>query len=684
VPDDPYKYFRVEAQDLLDQLNQDVLALDQTPSPQRISRLLRHAHTLKGAAHVVKQRAIGELAHEIEERLAPFRQGLEPVPSALVNALLEQLDAIVPLLAAIQLRTAASSAQPAAPQLTAADSERTLRANIDELDGVVDGVSVALSELGALRGLVGKLAELRRAADLGARPAGAAHHLDARTTQRALEQARTLCEHTANACRDLEAQLTARLERALRELDAVRVTAEQLRLSPTGVMFDALKRAVRDAAQELGKQVRVETHGGDTRLDGSVFELVQRALFHVVRNAVAHGIETPEQRRALGKPAIGLIRIEVRRRGRGVEFSCQDDGGGIDQTAVRAALIKGGAMRAEVDTLAGAPLHAALLRAGVSTAGRVTSISGRGVGLDVLRDAAERLGGTLHLDSPPGSGLRVELVIPLSIASIEALAVESDGQQSSLPLDAVSRSIRLDPCDVESTARGQSIVRDGEVIPFVSLSRALRRREQRGGRGRTTAVILRSTAGAVALGVDRVLGTKTIVLRKLPALLPRSSLVAGATLDALGQPVLVLDPEALRAEALRSRARSAPNAAPRLPVMIVDDSLTTRMLEQSILESAGYEVVLASSAEQALSQAHSLPCALFLCDVEMPGMDGFSFVEHTLRDPALRHIPCVLVSSHDAPEDIARGRAVGARGYVVKSRFDQRELLTLIGKLLAS
>jgi len=299
-----------------------------------------------------------------------------------------------------------------------------------------------------------------------------------------------------------------------------------------------------------------------------------------------------------------------------------------------------------------------------------------------LREAAERLGGSIRLDAQPGRGFEVELVVPLTAAALETLVVESGELRASVPLDAVRRSVRIPTAEIARSAAGDQLLHDGVALPFLPLAAALAQPETRRG-GFTTAVILETPAGTFGLGVTRVAGTKTAVLRQLPAILPRNPYVLGAALDPFGNPELVLDPDGLYAHAARG---STPSVAPRTiaPILIVDDSLTTRMLEQSILQSAGYAVELACSAEEGLSRARASHFSLFLVDVEMPGMDGFGFVENTQRDPELRKIPSVLVSSRDAPEDLARGKAAGARGYIVKGRFDQRELLDLIGRLMAS
>jgi two-component system chemotaxis sensor kinase CheA len=221
------------------------------------------------------------------------------------------------------------------------------------------------------------------------------------------------------------------------------------------------------------------------------------------------------------------------------------------------------------------------------------------------------------------------------------------------------------------------------VLPFVSLARLLGASGARGRNGQPRiAVLVRGDAGVAALGVDRMLGTTTVVLRPLPELAPASPIVAGAALDAEGNPQLVLDPDALVAEARRAQPSEAEPVRGAQSVLVIDDSLTTRMLEQSILESAGYDVHLATSGEEALEKARARRYALFLVDVEMPGMDGFTFLEHKRADPTLRDIPAILVTSRGAPEDVQRGRDAGACHYVVKSEFDQAQLLERIRALV--
>jgi two-component system chemotaxis sensor kinase CheA len=254
---------------------------------------------------------------------------------------------------------------------------------------------------------------------------------------------------------------------------------------------------------------------------------------------------------------------------------------------------------------------------------------------------------------------------------------------ASIPLEAIRETLRVQESDIAPSSEGDSILHQSQVVPIRELGDALGRATSRGGRAARSAVIVHAGAKVAAVVVDRVLGTANIVMRSLPPYLAADPVVAGVSLDADGNPQLVLDPAGLVANARASgRSERAAPKKERLPILVIDDSLTTRMLEKSILESAGYWVEVATSAEEGLVKARERRHALFLCDVEMPGMDGFTFVGQTRADPALRETPAILVTSRNAPEDKKRGETAGASAYIVKSEFDQVRLLQIIRSLV--
>lgn len=675
---DVYRYFRVEARDLLEQLGMGILELEKGGGDgQTVPRLLRLSHTLKGAARVVRQSEIAEHAHAIEDVLAPLRDSAGAMPRAPVDAMLKLLDGIATHVAA--LVPAADAEPPRVGKPAPEKAPSTVRADVAELDALLEGISQAHAQIAALRRHEGAA---QRARDLADR---LVVHLSPRRRRGELlagSPSQSMAEEMRAVVGGLGRGLAGCVDQMDRELRQVRDAAEQLRLIPAATLFAALERSTRDAAQTLGKRVIFEARGGDVRLDAEVLGAVQSALLQMVRNAVAHGIESEGERIARHKPIEGRVTLDIARQGRRMVFSCTDDGAGVDLDGVRRAAQRKGWLAPTTQELDAQALLQLLLRGGLSTTTVVTEVSGRGIGLDVVRDAVERLGGEVAVDTTAGRGTTLRLTVPLSIVALDALIVEAAGMVASIPLDNVQRTLRHGMQEIARTAHGDSMVHDGKVIPFTSLSRVLQpAAPPRTGRF-GSAVIIEGAGAVAAIGVDRLLGTARVVLRPLPAFTPAAPAVAGASLDVEGRPQLVLDPDGLVREAQRAGAQPQPNDIVRKSVLVVDDSLTTRMLEQSILESAGYIVHAAVSAEQGLEQARRHRYALFLVDVEMPGMDGFTFIERTRADPALRDVPAILVTSRSSPEDRRRGQEVGAQGYIVKSEFAQAEFLQRVHELV--
>lgn len=684
---DPYKYFRIEARELLEGLSRGALELEKGEAGKElVGRLLRQAHTLKGASRVVKQPAIGDLAHAIEDVLAPFREGHATVPRERVNEVLKLLDAIARKVTLLEGEGGMKSSDKVVPERGTKPSDRivpetvppeiaeTVRVELGEMDSLLESVSETSARVSALEREARKLEGLARAAA----------RLEGELGRGGDPRLLGLAEDLGRSLSSVRRSLDQRLEESGRELLQVREKVNRLRLLPAAAIFAPLERAVRDAAQSVGKRVEFHASGGETRLDVHVLGALRDALLHVVRNSVAHGIEPEADRLSAGKPPAGRVELTVERRGNRVTIGCRDDGRGIDVEAVRkAALRKGLLSPAKASSMPAADVVRLILTGGVTTTGEVTEVAGRGVGLDVLREAADRLKGEVAIRTERGKGTTVEITAPVSLSSLPALLVEAAGTTAAIPLDAVPGTRLISESDVARSSDGDSVIHDGKGIPFVPLSRLLGAKGPPAGpRKAWSAVIVRSAEGSVALGVERVLGTSSVVVRPLPAWLGAEAVVFGAALDADGSPQLVLDPPGLVRTALAAGGRGEARAPARPPILVVDDSLTTRMLEQSILESSGYDVDLATSGEEGLARARKRRYGLFLVDVEMPGMDGFDFIARARSDPALRETPSILVTSRGSEEDRRRGEQTGALAYIVKSDFDQGRLLDIIRNVI--
>lgn len=683
---DQYKYFRIEARELLEGLNQAVLELERGGSrKETVARLLRLAHTLKGASRVVKQPGIAELAHAIEDVFDPYRDGNDPISHECTNqalGLLDMIGAKVTSLDALSAEVRKETSRSVGEEIF-----ETVRVEIEEMDRLLEGVSEASVQIRALRREQDTLHRARQFA--GNLVDKISLQLKTETNGNRWMCINSMVQTTADDLRtELESlgrNLSSGIDQVDMEFAQVRDAANRLRLLPVANVFSSLERAVRDAAQTLHKEVLFESFGGENRLDAQVLAGLRSALLHAVRNAVAHGIENPQERLTAKKRIQGRVELRVERRGTRVAFLCHDDGRGIDVEAVRRVAIgRGLVAHADAAALGPAEVIEIILKGGVTTTSAVDEVSGRGIGLDVVRETAVRLKGDVAIRSELGGGTTLEICVPVSLSSLTALQVDAGGIVAAVPLDSVRQALRLADRDIARSAEKDSIAHKGTVIPFLGLPMALGKKGTDKQKRRSwSAIVLEGSSGMAAIGVDRLLGTANIVVRPLPGLAVAEEIVTGTSLNAEGDPQLVLDPEGLVKMARLGRAHfPAVVPAKRAAVLVIDDSLTTRMLEKSILESAGYEVEIATSGEEGLEKAQARRYGLFLVDVEMPGMDGFEFVSRTQADARLSAVPAILVTSRSAIEDRRRGEQVGARAYIIKGEFDQGYLLRMTRELI--
>lgn len=634
---DRFKYFRIEAREILDGMAKGVLDLEKRVDAELIARMLRLAHTLKGAARIVGHRELSDLAHEMEDVLAALRDSPGPQRLDGALALVDQMSVHVSALQQPEVAAPAARVVEAAPADAAPRPAETR----------IPDAPVPRADPTAVDDVLGGLAEI--------------HTLVRRL--RGLDDVRALDQ---------------RLDQLERELRSVRQDAERLRLLAAGTAFTSLERTARDVARAAGRRVAFTSSGGDVRVDAHVLTTLHGAVVQLVRNAVAHGIEPPEERVAAGKPAEGRVAVTVALQGSRIAITCQDDGRGLDLEAVRRAAVRRGLAPDRARALDRDQLIGILLRGGITTSTEVTTFAGRGIGLDVVREAAEVLGGEVKAHSD-AAGTAITIVAPTSVAAVSALILTAGERVAGIPLVAVRRVARISAAAIVRGPDGLAVALDDVAVPFAPLARLL---GASGGGVDRSIVVVEGGGGLAAIGADHVLGVDEVVVRSLPPGVPIDPVVWGVALDPEGLPRPILEPAALVA-AVRVMPAETTTAPPRpLPILVVDDSLTTRMLEQSILESAGYEVDVASSAEDGLSKVARRGYGLCLVDVEMPGMDGFEFIATLRSQPQSAAIPAILVTSRNRPDDRQRGTSVGAQGYVVKGDFDQTKLLDMIRRLV--
>jgi two-component system chemotaxis sensor kinase CheA len=698
--------FAQEATSRLERLAADLLRLEEAgDDPALVDSIFRDAHTLKGAAAVVGVEDVARVAHRMEDLLEELRDGSRSATSTLVDALLgvtDGLTAMIPamvrgddtaaaaatlleLLASADLDTPPAGAPPvpvdtAAPESPAApvNSGATVtpgrdvatrvpdqRPTVD--NGVEETVMVPAARLDELVRLVGE---------------SAAAHL---RVGRVMTDGLGVDASTIAEFREMSQVLNDLQERTMRT-----------RMVPVATITESLHRGVRDLARALGKSVRWEVRGGQTELDRGMLQQLAQPLLHLVRNAVDHGIESPPDRVAAGKPEQASIVLHAMQLGSEVIITVTDDGRGIDLHRVRE---KAGQNGTDVSGMTDHEALMLIFRSGLSTAAVTTDVSGRGVGLDAVRASVTDVRGRVEVRSEPGAGTEFRLVVPITLAVLPCLLVGAGGARYAIPKHSVVVA-QEGSTAVEAHAEGRAMVWvGGEPVTVSSLATTLAGAPVTDVHSGPVIVVAGGTRRH-AFRVDALLGQRDVVVKGLSRLLPRTDMLAGASVEPDGSILLVLD-----ALGTIDRARSAlgaatthpvePEAAPtttttstttastkRASILVVDDALTIRELERSILERAGYQVTTASDGVEALARLAEAPVDLVLTDVEMPRMGGIELTAAIRAHPTLANIAILVLTSLDSEQDRQRGLDAGADGYIVKSAFDETALLAAIDRVL--
>jgi len=482
----------------------------------------------------------------------------------------------------------------------------------------------------------------------------------------------------------------------------------EARMVPIGNLYTRLSRTARDAAKICGKSVDLELVGEDTRLDNNIVQQIMDPLIHLVRNAIAHGIEDTPARERAGKSPRGKVTVRAFHRGNHVFIEVEDDGSGLDyarirQTAIRAGLISA----AEAEHLSENELRAFLFHPGFSTAGSKNEVAGRGVGLDVVRNNVHSLNGEIEIRSEMGQGTCFGVKVPLTLIISQALFVRSGATVLAMPLAVVEEIRRLRPEEIEDVGGKLLTKVRGVVTEVVRLDSALALPPIEQTSAYMNMVIVRAAGRQVGVVVEEVLGKDEVVIKNLGQYLRRVKLFPGATISTDGSLILLVDvnrlagasavevdvvvPSANAARifgpgAMAVASGSIPAAAVDEPieekvVVIADDSISVRKFVGRILEKAGYAVKLASDGLEAAELIAQVGCHLVISDIEMPRMNGYELMAHLRQDPATRRIPVLVVTSRAGAKHRERAMKEGAASFLTKP-VQEEQLLAVVDELM--
>ncbi len=710
--------FQVEAAEYLETINQALLRLERKPEEEERQQVLqeafRAAHSMKGAARAVELKDIANLSHAMENILQQARDEGLALDTETCDLLYKTLDTvgqflggeeveIEPLLVLLLERVGGKVVpveEEAEPQETNEvlvsfrPGEETVRVSVGKLDDL-------MAQVGEL--LVSKISAEQRQVDAQS----VRYQLSqlSKTWQELRTQVQRLNGNAGNHIHGVLERQSENMQSLLQEFDVLdqsinrdtmqlgMVTSglqeevRRLRMVPFQTLVPGLERALRDAARTEDKEVAFQVEGGETELDKKILETLKDPLLHLLRNAVSHGIESPEKRTASEKPAQGQVRLFIRQRGSEVRIMVSDDGQGFDLEALRqSAVMRGGSApdeNASADELIGLAFQP-----GVTTSQQVTAMSGRGVGLDVVRQGLKTIQGRISIHNQPGQGTAIELIVPTSLAMTRGLLVRVGNEHYVLPLLSIEKI--EEPRDSFVVGGKRMLNVAGTPLPLVSLAAALERPVSEEEQSpNLLAIIMGVAEQRLALLVDDVLTEQDLAIKALGQPLQQMRNVAGAALLGNGEPVIVLNPADLLKSALNTHVHDLPinrietdRAEPSTHILVVDDSITTRTLEKNILEAAGFIVTTATDGLEALKYLKGNSIDLVVADIEMPNMNGFALTRNLKESTEYGHLPVILVTSLESREDREQGMLSGADAYILKRGFDQAELLATIQRFL--
>ncbi|MCX7832185.1 MAG: hybrid sensor histidine kinase/response regulator [Actinobacteria bacterium] len=721
--------FKEEALERLQRMNEGYIQLESgLANRETINDLLREAHTLKGSARMVGMNVISDLAHKLEDLLIAIKEDRLRPSDNVSEVIFQILDLMFEIAEsgsedqemAVVLEEKANKVMKEttfASSTSANDEENdqkkekhkekiesveeetlkvhemsTIRVKASQIDEqlnlVGESVIVAnqlLSSIPQLKGFIRKCKLISDSWDYLKELVSLAQNADRYTKEmfRSFSEAIDGLNKESNVLISL-LEVFSKLELILSELHQ---KSMEMRMLPASYIFNLFPRAVRDMSKDFAKKIDLIIEGEDTLIDKRVLEEIYDPLIHILRNAVDHGIEMPEERLAYGKPETGTIKISAKQEGDRIIVKVSDDGRGIDPELIRkVALRKGLISEAEAESISDKEAIYLIFKPGFSSKAETTETSGRGIGMDVVKlHIEERLKGHIEIETEKGKGTSFILTLPLTLAVVRCLLVRTAGMLFAVPTANVQETLIFDDKDIVIVGGERQLKLRDSYLPFIKLSNVFGISGIYEGK---LALIVEMSGRRIAYEVEEIIDEIPVVIKPIDEVINESKLFAGATILGSGDIVLILNiGELVRSTTSKgvlfkqdSTKKKIGSRKPR--ILVVEDSLTTRELEVSLLKAAGYEAVGVRDGYEALSMLKSKKFDLVLTDIQMPRMDGYELIKKVKKDETLRNIPMVVVSSKSSEKEIELGLKAGADAYITKNEFEKENILSIISRLV--
>lgn len=746
--------FRVEAEEHLDLITAGLLDLEKTVAVDGqmtiVENIFREAHSLKGAARSVNMTEVEALCQSLESVFAAWKGGeLDPSPE-LYDTLHKAVDTLRLLLAETDDKFAAALKSqigqlgeqlvdllrgPPSKQKSPSKNGQAYPmvfarephiSTTEERPAPMETVRIATAKLDAVllqaeELLSVKLATSQHASELKDINAAFARwkrqwakvQPEVRTITRSLERnshedgrrnnqfskIAEFLDWNLRVFTEIDDHLTALKKSAEQDHRALGVMVDELLVDMKNVLMlsfssvlHTFPHLVRELSRDQAKEVDLVIEGGEVEVDRRILEEIKDPLIHLIRNCIDHGIEKPEEREQKNKPRRGTIKIAISQLdGSKVQLLISDDGRGIDGAKIKASALKLGlTTQPEADGLSNPETLALVFRSGVSSSPMITDLSGRGLGLAIVREKAEKLRGTVTVNSDVDGGTIFHMVLPLTIATFRGIPVRVNQDLFVLPAAAVERVLRVKKEKIKTVENKEAIELDGKTFSLVRLGDVLelpRKDTTEDAHDGVPVVLISQNGKRIAFLVDNIVDEQEVLVKTLGRQLARVRNIAGATVLANRKLVPILNVSDLMQSAVRVSSRTARAPAlekekpSRKSVLVVEDSITSRTLLKNILETAGYNVNTAVDGVDGFTQLRSREFDVVVSDVEMPRMNGFDLTAKIRADKKLSEMPIILVTALQSREDRERGMDVGANAYIVKNSFDQSNLLEVMGRL---
>ncbi len=729
--------FRIEVENQAAEIIKGLLELERDAhSPKQLQSLMRSSHSIKGAARIVNLPNAVVLAHAMEDCFSAAQKGLK-LKRPHFDLLLKGADHLARIALLDENKIAAwiadntqtyselagsirssmtvqedeppasghppgKDAPPHEPHLPTAEvevvEEKALRINAELLDRLIGLAAEFLVESRRLAPFVHTLLRIvRRQNELTGRLEGMERRLrESGTGEHDLELLRVARQVSADNAAGIATQwrLLEGFERRSNQLSRqLYREATTSRMRPFAEGVASFPRMVRDVASELGKSARLDIVGQNTLVDRDILEMLQAPLNHLLRNAIDHGIESPDERMTADKPAEGVIRLEARHQAGMLFVAVEDDGRGIDPDVLRRAVVKRSLASEEVASgLSITELYDFLFLPGFTLKDKVTEISGRGVGLDVVMDTLQQIRGSVRTHSEIGRGTHFQLQLPLTLSVMRGLVTQIAGEAYVFPLARVERALILEAHEISSLQGHDFFYFNGKPVGIVAATQVLELPDTEELGDRYNVVVISDRDGRFGITVDCFVGESNLVVRPLDPGLGKLRDIAAETLLEDGTPALILDVEDLTRSIDRLIGRNrlrhgklghaAASVKLGKRILVVDDSFTVREVERKLLENKGYRVEVAVDGMDGWNASRAGGFDLVITDVDMPRMNGIELVAKIKKDVALKSMPVVIMSYKDREEDRLRGLDAGADYYLTKGNFNDEALLEVVTSLI--